>query len=223
MTTNQATGSFTFDRARTNSSISTSIAAEFSLVDSPDPNQLLIDTYLNLDPDAIAKVMTINLTIGSTGDLYDVEIANADDTGARSYSYRQKAGQALSGIAADFAAVIDLDPRVRATSAAGVITITGVAPGEDFNVDVSNSTTEANLTVATTTASSGVSARRLASRTYIDYSVASNTGLLRIATRNEFYNGAEPPAKVNATGAVQATSPVSIDQMQTLNQIPRPD
>jgi phage tail sheath gpL-like len=102
-----------------------------------------------------AQKDTATLTYGSDGDTYALVI------NGRSYSYATVGGDDATSTAKALAAKVNEDDDVIATSAAGVITIQSMYPGETYTLANTGTTTGGNNVLANVTAASRVNGLHL--------------------------------------------------------------
>lgn len=223
MATIQTVGSLEYNRPRTSQTVGTTLNTSYQILPPTTANETSEDVYFDLDPDTVKQVDTLTISAGVLDDLYTVSIS--DGTTTDIYTYRQEAADTPTIIAASLAQLLDLHPGVRVTSAAGVITVTGVHGGVTITIDVSASTTPGNIVLANVTPASGTPlfvkvATITTQKALTDADI--NTGFPRITMVTEYYDGDPVTPVVLSTKEVYTTGPKNLDTMQTENSIVRP-
>ena len=192
--------------------------SEYRIVTSV-ANKITTEWYLTLDPDNVAQVSTVTITAGTTSDEYAVKVT----VGASVLTYRHKqvASQNATAIAVFLATIINTNPNVTATSAAAVITIKSLIPGQAFTLDNSDSTTVGNVVIATTTANSGTALHRKIGEAELTFS-ASTAGFPVVSVSGKWYDGASSPVLKQNFGPLVGTGNSTLDAIQTAQGITRP-
>lgn len=220
----QTTGSLSYGRPRTSSTVDVTLSTSYDILPPTDPNATSEDFYMDLDPTTVAQESTITIAAGSTDDLYTVSIA--DGTTTDIYTYRQEAADTATIIATSLTQLLDLHPGVRVTSATNVITLVGVHGGVAITIDVSDATTPGNLVVATPTTASGtplfVKIATVTTTKELTEAFAGVNGFPRIFMSVDFYDGDETTPLILATREVSTTGPRSLDEIQVANGIAQP-
>lgn len=223
MPTIQNVGSLAYDRARSSTTIETTLNTTYDIITPPGPNQTSEDVYFDLDPTTVAQVDTLTISAGVADDLYTVSIG--DGTTTDIYTYRQEAGDTDAIVAASLAQLLDLHPGVRAVAAAAVITITGAHGGETITIDPSASTTPGNAVVASVTAASGTPLYVKVANITTTKELTSNgtlTGFPRFTMTTTFYDGDDTTPVVLLTKPIYTTGPRSLNEIQVNNGILQP-
>lgn len=223
MATIQETGSLSYNRPRSSTTVSTTLRTNYDILPTPAVNQTSQDIYFDLDPTTVPQEDTITISAGITGDIYAVSIS--DGTTTDIYYYVQEAGDTDAVVAASLQPLLDLHPGVKVTVASNVLTVEGVHGGETITIDVSASTTAGNLVVANVTAASGTplyaKVANIVTETELT-SAGTNPGFPRLKMITTYYDGDPTTPVVLNTKEVYTTSPRSLDEIQTNNGIAQP-
>lgn len=231
MSTLQSFGTQAYARPAVTVTTDITVRKEIKVVTN-NGNRLVAELWetLNVDSElaspAIANVLTITISQGSDGDIYSVVVD--DGVGAdEGYAFLQIGTPGAAAIAAGLAKALDASPYVVATASAAVITVTGVIPGRDITLDVTNSTTAGNLVVAQVTAQSGTAVYRKMAELTVDFDIFSQSGspqngVQKCLAQIKWYNG-EDPAVLERTGASTelGNSIQTLDAVMTANGISR--
>ena len=211
-------GFIDYNRPRDVATTPTELEAEYRIITSV-ANKVTAEWYLTLDPDNVAQVSTVTITAGTTSDEYAVKVTVG--SGAFTYRHKQVASETATSIAAFLATLINTNPNVAATSAAGIITIKSLIPGQAFTLANTDSTTVGNAVIATTTANSGTALHRKVAEAEITFS-ASTSGFPVTSVSGKWYDGASTPVMKQAFGPLVGTGNSTIDAIQTAQGITRP-
>lgn len=187
-------------------------------IDTATGNQVKTEWYMTLDPGAVPQVSTVTITAGSTGDDYVISLTSNAVT--KAYRHKQEAGETATAIATFLATLINTNPAVKATNAAGVITITSLVPGQAFTLANTGSTTTGNVTIATTTANAGTSLHRKIGEATVTFSVSSK-GYPEVALSGKWFDGAAIPVQKQVYGPLKGVGYTTIDLLQTAAGIDR--
>jgi hypothetical protein len=210
-------GTLSYDRPTSAIVTATTLETDYQ-ISFPSANTVRITQNLTLDPSAVAQVSTVTLSAGSNGD----DIAVHLTVGGTTWIYRHKkaAGDTVTTMAAFLATLINTNPNVAATSAAGVITITSAIPGQAFTLANTDSSTVGNVVIATTTANSGTTLHRKVVDLDVSFTVNTNK-FPTVTLGGNWYNGAASPVVVLPVSNLTTAGPRSIDTLQTDAGIPR--
>lgn len=223
MATIQTIGTLEYNRLRTSQTVGTTLDTSYQILPPTVVNETSEDVYFDLDPSTEKQVDTLTISAGVTDDLYTVSIG--DGTTTDIYTYRQEAADTATIIATSLTQLLDLHPGVRVTSAADVITLTGVHGGETITISVGTSTTPGNIVLANVTPASGtplyVKVAKITTKKELT-SAEPNTGFPRITMETVYYDGDEVTPVILNTKEVYTTGPKSMDEIQTDNGIARP-
>jgi hypothetical protein len=204
-------GTISYDRPANSTVTATTLETDYQ-ISFPLANRVRITQNLTLDPAAVPQVSTVTLSAGSTGD----DIAIHLTVGSTTWVYRhvKAAGDTVATIAAFLATLINTNPNIAATSAAGVITITSAIPGQAFTLANTDSTVVGNVVIATTTANSGTALHRKVADIDVTFAVNANK-FPTITLGGSWYNGAASPVVVLPVSVLSTSGPRSIDTLQT--------
>ena len=223
-TTLQTTGTLDYNRPRTSTVVSTTLATVYDILPPTVANSTSEDVYFDLNPATVAQQSSITIAAGTTDDLYTVSIA--DGTTTDIYTYRQEAADTATIIATSLAQLLDLHPGVRVTSATNVITVKGVHGGTVITISVAAATTPGNLVVASVTPASGTplyaKIAKITTTKELTEATAGNNGFPRIKMETIYYDGDATTPVVVTTKEVYTTGPSSLDAIQSDNGIARP-
>lgn len=217
MPTDQAVFELSYNRPR--DPIANNLTSSFTLENYDDGSGnvgVKITQMINLDPSAVEEVTTLTITAGVTNDLFAVTIAG--DT----YIYKQKAGDTADIVATELAKRADANPKVKATAAANVVTLTGVVAGETLAITDGGSTTPANMTIAETTAASGTAKYRKLSEVVLLPGVDNQKFYPMYTIKTGWFTGADPATEANQPVSTKTEKYlVSLDAIQTTEGVAR--
>lgn len=222
MPTTQEVYTISYPRPKNEQTTTTALETEYKVVaPASGTNNVKIEQWMTLDPDNESFVGTVTLTAGTAGDEYVISVD--DGTDDLIYRHNQTATDTATTMATFLAAIIDTHPGVRATSAAGVITVTGAIPGVAITVDTSSSTTPANVVAATSTPASGTALHRKISDITIGWTVDTSGFPTITVDEAIFYSGAASPTSVSTrTNIAVGKGSKTLDTIQTENGVARP-
>jgi phage tail sheath gpL-like len=212
------TGVIDYNRPKNTSTIATNLGSEYQITTTTE-NTITIDWFLSLDPTAIAQVSTVTISAGTLNDEYALTVTSGGS--ASEYMHKQVAGDTATTIASFLATLINTNPNVQAVSAGAVITVTSLIPGQAFTLANTDSTTPANVVIATTTANAGTAINRKIAEANVVFS-ASTTGFPVITLSGQWYDGSATPVLLQAFGPLTGTGNNSLDSIQTAQGIARP-
>lgn len=178
------------------------------------PNTVDVVRYVTLT-DGTAQEDTLTISAGTVGDTYSVTISE-DDPGNPgtplagtevTWEYNQLAGNTAEDIASRLAQILDLDARIWATVETSVITVKGIVAGKGLLIDVSGSSTPANIVAANTVANvvptenSGtpLHGKYLVSR--ITFGINEVDREPTVAYTSTWYDAADPASTIPGTSA----------------------
>lgn len=210
-------GIITYNRPQNSATTPTELETEYR-ISSPSGNAILTEVFMTLDPDNVAQVSTVTLSLGSAGDEYAIAIAVGADSWV--YRHKQTASDTTVSMAAFLAAIINTNTNVKASASSGVITITSLIPGQAFTPTVTESTTAGNLVVATPTANAGTALHRKIGQMIATFSV-NNLGFPQISTSGSWYNGASVPVLQQNFGPLLGVGNATLDSIQTAQGVAR--
>lgn len=214
----QQIGSIGYERPIAKTSSPTELETEYQIEPGENPNEINIKQYMTFDPDAVAQVDTVGISLGAEGDYYVIE---ADDgVVSEAYAYRQTANDTASTVASKLAQRIDLHPGVRAIASDSSIILTGVVPGLPIAYDNSDSTNSTNITLMSNTAPFGTPNFGLVTDAIVKFEIGAS-GYIKLTVSGGFYDGMTTPTKVNALGPLTAKSSITVDSMQTIRGVER--
>ena len=170
----------------------------YSPTSGANSGKTLIDYYVNYNDAAVSKVeaVTIATPVAAANAYYTVTIAGTTTTTTFTFLSLSADANTNAEVAAALAALINTHPDVVATSAAAIVTITGVVPGATFTCTVDcrakadDSQVAVKISTATSTAASGTADTGLMFSMATFLSVASNLPKLNMDVTA--YDGASP-------------------------------
>lgn len=218
MATDQIRTTLTYNRPAPANTINLPFEMRLSHDTAASADDAVLEVWMSLNPAVIAKVVTIEITAGTTGNLYDVAIAGT------SYIVKQAAGDTDASLATKIAQAIDRDTNVSAKvdpADDNLVRITGIVAGNDFSAADGGSTTPGNLTFTTATAASGTPLHRKIAELRIVPGIHSTGFQLELAGTATYYDGAATPAAVGSTQSATFRHRSTIDAIQTAQGVPQ--
>jgi hypothetical protein len=220
MVTTQEISQIEYDRPKSSTVTPTMLKSEYRIVPSAAPNTIKISQYISLDPTAVEQEDTITISAGGMGDIYAVKIT--DDSIEETFHYIQSGGDTASVIASRLARRLDLHPSVRATAVNNIITVKGAVPGNAYTVDITDSTVDTNLVVASVKVASGTPKHALICDVLVEWKV-DTMGYPCAHFNTDFFDGNPTnPIKVYSLGPATMKGNNNLDDIQTAQGILRP-
>jgi len=213
----QGIGSLSYERPKNSATTPTTLETEYRV--SFTGNVGTVEWWMTLDPATVAEETTVTITAGATGNYYVIDVVVGADS--KSYIHKQVAGDTAATIAAYLAKIIDTNPNVRATAASNVISIKAAVPGTDLLIDGTDSTTPANVVVATVAANGGTALHRKIGEASLTFSINA-AGFPEITTNGKWFDGGVSPVQLVPFGPLRATSNKALDAIQTAQGVARP-
>jgi hypothetical protein len=170
-----------------------------------------IEQYVNVQNTAIRQVITLEITVGSTGDIYSVGIQN--NGSYYNFAYVQQSTDHQHQIAQGLADAIDKSSLVEAIAGGHSVTIIAYVAGQSFTVTNDQSTVPANLVITEAVAAEdNGNVVLLLSKTRLTYST-NTEGKPQIETEIEWYfNDDLTPVTTSNRGI--AIHPNSLGELQ---------
>lgn len=181
------TSTVTYDRV-TSSTTATTVKTR-SEVESVGTDGVTKQVFtITADDAAVANVYTVTVTAGSVDDVYYVKVVdNVNATPCPPAVYLQATGDTATTIANNLVQLLNANPLIRATNAAGVITVTSEYPGRELTITNTKSTTVGNVVISEVTPESGVATTRKLCDLYTKL-ITNDAGYVEVQGRVDTYD-----------------------------------